>query len=204
MNAEIVIGLAVMGVGAAMVAFLRTPAELRFKLPEQAQVAGAEYAEQYSFKERAQFILIALALNGALFLLWKFWALPLWTDFANMAPCYELWGVGGIAVLFYSLFVGLPLLLALAAAVFISRRGVKILRDGQVPYRGGKMFRPTRIKRARIAVLTGWAHVLAPMPLVALAVWGAPHAEALSSGFTGQNFDYTQCPAGRKATAENP
>src|SRR5690606_7497778 len=74
MNAEIIIGLALMGVGAAVVAFLRTPAELRYKQPEPMKEAGAEYAEQYSRTERVRFILIGLALNGSLFLLWKFWA----------------------------------------------------------------------------------------------------------------------------------
>ncbi|MEB3733122.1 hypothetical protein ULF88_00980 [Halopseudomonas pachastrellae] len=123
MNAEIIIGLALMGVGAAVVAFLRTPAELRYKQPEPMKEAGAEYAEQYSRTERVRFILIGLALNGSLFLLWKFWALPRWADFANMSPCYELWGISGVTILFHALFVGIPLLSALAVTVLISRRG---------------------------------------------------------------------------------
>lgn len=195
MNAEIIIGLALMGVGAAVVAFLRTPAELRYKQPEPMKEAGAEYAEQYSRTERVRFILIGLALNGSLFLLWKYWALPRWADFANMSPCYEFWGISGVTILFHALFVGIPLLSALAVAVLISRRGLKILRDVQVPYQGEKVFRLTRIKRGRIALLAGWGHVLAPLPFVAIAVWGAPQADALRSGFTGKNFDYSQCGA---------
>ena len=68
MNAEIIIGLALMGVGAAVVAFLRTPAELRYKQPEPMKEAGAEYAEQYSRTERVRFILIGLALNESAYM----------------------------------------------------------------------------------------------------------------------------------------
>src|SRR5690606_7497780 len=75
--------------------------------------------------------------------------LPRWADFANMSPCYELWGISGVTILFHALFVGIPLLSALAVAVLISRRGLKILRDVQVPYQGEKVFRLTRIKRGR-------------------------------------------------------
>jgi hypothetical protein len=195
MNAEIIIGLALMGIGAAVVAFLRTPAEFRYKQQEPTKEAGAEYAEQYSRTERVRFILIGLAINGSLYLGWKFWALPRWADFAKMSPCYEFWGINGVTILFYALFVGIPLLSALGVAFLISRRGLKILHDGRLPYRGEKVFRLTRIKRGRTALLAGWLHVLSPLPLVAVAVWGAHQAEALSSGITGKNFDYSQCGA---------
>lgn len=203
MSAAIIIGLAAIGIGAAVAAFLRTPTELRFKLPGPRRAAGVEYAEQYTFKERVRLMLMALIFGSPLALLWHFWAKPRWMAFAESSPCYEFWGISGVTVFFYVLYVGLPLLLALLVAIFISRRGAKILRDGQVPYRNEKTLHLTRIRRGRSAVFVGWGHLLAPLLWVALAVWAEQHAEALSSGFTGEGFDYSQCPAGAGATIES-
>ena|SRR5690606_27608346 len=139
-----------------------------------------EYAELYSFKERLRLVLIGVALASVVMLWWSLWALPRWEVFVEQAPCTELWGMSGVAVVYYSLFVGMPLLFALVAAILLGRRGYRILRDRQVPYRGEKVFHPTRIRRGRRAVLMGWAHLLAPALLVALAIWGAPKAQALA------------------------
>src|SRR5690554_533570 len=139
-----------------------------------------EYAELYSFKERLRLVLIGVAVAGVVMLFWSLWALPRWEAFVEQAPCIELWGLSGVAIVFYTWFVGMPLLFALVAAVVLWRRGYRILRDRQVPYRGEKMFRPTRIRRGRRAVLVGWGHLLTPALLVALALWGAPKAQALA------------------------
>src|SRR5690554_1558512 len=139
-----------------------------------------EYAELYSFRERLRLVLMGVALAGVVMLWWSQWALPRWEAFVEQAPCTELWGLSGVAVVYYSLFVGMPLLFALVAAILLGRRGYRILRDRQVPYRGEKVFRPTRIRRGRRAVLIGWAHLLAPALFVALAIWGAPKAQALA------------------------
>ncbi len=152
-----------------------------------------EYAEVYSFKARLRFVLIGVTVGGAFLLLWNQWALPRWREFAEQSPCVEVWGLSGTAVLFYTLFVGFPLLFALATAVFATRRGLKILRDKQVPYQREKVFRPTRIRRGRTAVLIGWAHVLSPILFIALALWGAPKADALIEQSQTKPIDHAWC-----------
>lgn len=193
MGAEIIIGLAVLGVGAAIAAFIRTPPELRLRLPQPVRVAGVEYAEQYSFRERVRLVAVGLAIAAPVVLGWQFWARPKWIELVEHLPCHDLWGVSGVTLFWYMLYVGLPLLIALLAALFMGLRGVRILQDGQAPYRGEKTLQLSRIRRGRIAALVGWAHVLAPLPMVAVAVWGAPHAQIWSSSFSAENFDYSEC-----------
>lgn len=142
-----------------------------------------DYAELYTRAERVRFVGIGLAVHAVLFVLWTSWGLPWWEAFAERAPCVEFAGIDGVTLLFHALFVGLPLLMTLAFMLLISRRGLRILRDQQVPYRGEKVFRPTRIRRGRIARLIGWAHVLSPLPFVIFTAWGASQAATLSTGF---------------------
>ena len=70
---------------------------------------------------------------------------------------------------------------AVVVGLTMSRRGYKILRDGQMPAVGEKVFRPTRIKRGASARLAGYAYLLAFTPFVVLALWGHGQAAALSS-----------------------
>jgi len=152
-----------------------------------------EFAEQYTLKERVRFVLLWLTLGGAFVLGWKGWLLPRWAEFARTSQCYEFNGVSGIAVVFYTTFVGLPLFLALCMAILSSRRGLKILRDRQAPYKGEKVFRPTKIKRGRAAVVIGWQLVLAPLMFVAIAIWGEFQAGDLVRRIDPGKVDRSQC-----------
>lgn len=145
-----------------------------------------EYAEVYSFKERLRLVLIGVAVAGVLMLVFDQWGLPRMEAFVAQAPCTQVWGISGVALVFYGWFVGAPLLFALVAAAFLWRRGFRILRDRQVPYRGEKMFRQTRIRRGRWALLIGWLHLLAPALFVALAIWGGVQAKALVEGMDSE------------------
>jgi len=152
-----------------------------------------EFAEEYTFKERLRLVLIGLAVGGVLLFGWKGWVLPRWAEFAQTAHCYEFRGLSGTAVVFYTLFVGLPVFLALCAMLLFSRRGLKILRDRQFPYKGEKVFRPTKIKRGRAASIIGWQHILAPLVFVAIAIWGGFQARELVRNVDPSKFDRSQC-----------
>ncbi|HEU4653876.1 MAG TPA: hypothetical protein VFS47_07810, partial [Steroidobacteraceae bacterium] len=93
-----------------------------------------EFAEQYTKKERLRFVLVGLIVGSAFMLGWEAWVLPRWTEFVRTSPCHEFAGVSGVTLVFYSLFVGLPLSSALLVAAVTTRRGLKILRDRQDPY----------------------------------------------------------------------
>lgn len=141
--------------------------------------ATDDYAELCSLRERLRFVALGLIVFGAVYLLWQHWGLPRWEAFASNPQCYRLWGVEGVSLLFYGLFVGLPLSLALLGGLLSSRRGLRVLRDGQSPYRGEKVLRRTRIRRGNAARLIGWVQLLAPLGFVFIALWGAGAAHQL-------------------------
>lgn len=139
-----------------------------------------EFAEEYSFRERVRLCTVGLIVGGVLVLMWKLWLLPAFTAFAASAHCRSVLGIAGTTVLWYGLFVGFPLFLALIFACMEGRHGVKILNDGQSPPIGSKVLRPTRIKRGAAARRAGYLRLVAFTPFVVIAIWGFFQAESLS------------------------
>lgn len=139
-----------------------------------------EFAEQYSAAERIRFVAFG-AITGAV-LIWtgKFWLFPWLREFAASAQCRTVFGSNGATVLWYGVFVGLPFFVAIVVACTVSRRGFKILRDGQVPPLGEKVFRKIQVRRGGQAKLVGYLHAIAFVPLVAISLWGCVQAAALS------------------------
>jgi hypothetical protein len=139
-----------------------------------------EFAEEYNLRERVRLLVVGLAFACAFVLPWKLWLLPAYTSFVASADCLSVFGIAGSAVLWYGLFVGLPLIVALVVACMEGRYGLKILRDGQCPPVGVKVLRRTRIKRGAAARRAGYLNLFAFTPLLAIAVWGFFQAEWLS------------------------
>lgn len=140
-----------------------------------------DYAPEYTRAERLRAFLPLLALALAALALLHLWLLPAWRAFVEDAPCRTLWGVDGVTVVWHGAFVGLPLLAGLLTAAFFLPRGLRILRDGQLPPRGEKVFRRTPYVRGPRARVMGWMHALACLPFLGLALWGLPQARALSA-----------------------
>jgi len=139
-----------------------------------------EFAEEYTRAERLRFVVLGVAAGAALVLASRSWLLPWLSAFAASAPCRQLLGIGAVTWLWYGLFVGIPLFGAAVVAATMGRRGYKVLRDGQMPPVGEKVFLPTRIKRGTGAKIAGYARLFAFAPFVVLAIWGSAQAAALS------------------------
>jgi hypothetical protein len=139
-----------------------------------------EYAEEYSSRERVRLAAVGLVTGGVFVLLCELWLLPAFSAFAASAPCRSVFGIPATAILWYGLFVGLPLSLALVLACMEGRHGLKILRDGQSPPTGFKVLRRTRIKRGVAARRIGYLRLFAFAPFMAIATWGAFQARSLS------------------------
>jgi len=131
-----------------------------------------EFAEEHSAAARIRILLIGVVAGGALLLASEAWLLPWIRGFASVPPCAKVLGVDGLTFLWYGLFVGIPLIAAGLTAATLGLRGRRILRDGQVPPIGEKVFRTTRIRRGAAAVLAGRLHMAACMPFLVLAAWG--------------------------------
>lgn len=140
-----------------------------------------EFAAEYTPAQKIRLLVFYLFAGGATVLLSEGWLFPAISLFAASAHCREVFGFPGLTVLFYGLFVGIPLFFALVASLTISRRGYRILRDGQSPPIDEKVLRPTRIVRGSKAKLTGYFQLLSPLPLLAFAAWGLLQANQLSA-----------------------
>lgn len=148
-----------------------------------------EFAEEYTRAERLRKTLLILPAGVAVLLGAQFWFFPLVKAFAATAACREIAGVPGIALLFYGLFVGLPLLGALVLGLIFGVPGYKILRSGQFPAAGTKVFRPTRIRRGAGATLIGAAHLLLVLCALAIVAWGWFNAGVLVAGVQARPVD---------------
>lgn len=84
-------------------------------------------------------------------------------------------------MLWYGLFVGMPLSFAALAGGTLGYRGYKILLDSQIPPIHEKVFHPTRIVRGKKAKLFGYFHFLPFSLLLALSIWGIPQASSMLS-----------------------
>jgi len=139
-----------------------------------------EFAEEYSTNERIRIIGLGGVIGAVLIYLGDAWFFPWLTEFSASAACRTVFGVNGVLVLFYGLFVGLPLLVAIGIGISFGRRGIRILREGRVPPSGEKVFRPTRIARGAKAKTAGVMQLVAVIPPLALALWGFGQAENLA------------------------
>jgi hypothetical protein len=131
-----------------------------------------EFAEMLTMTERIRIIVFGILLGAAVVILAKGWLFPWLKGFATTAHCRTVWGVDGVSVLWYGLFVGLPLIVALLILAFVGWRGYKVLRDGQFPPLKEKVARPTRIRRGWVAKFIAYLHFGLCLPLFALSAWG--------------------------------
>lgn len=139
-----------------------------------------EFAEQYTKAEAIRIVVMG-TLAGALIIIFsKAWLFPWIREFAISAPCRKVWGIEGLTVLWYGVFVGLPLFNAILIMPTLGWLGYKILRDGQFPPANVKVFRPTKIRRGPKAKLIGYMHILVCLPLLALSIWGGFQAEKMT------------------------
>ena len=160
-----------------------------------------EFAVEYSLRERIWLVGCYLTVAGTFALLWKLWLLPALSSFVATAACRSVFGFPGTTALLYGSFVGLPLLAALLVASTLGFRGWRILRDGQSPAIGAKVFRSTRIKRGAAARRIGYLHLLAFTPLLVIAIWGTFTANSLSEKW---QVKHHVCAPDRQGTSSSP
>jgi len=149
---------------------------------------GAEFAEMYGKRERIRFVVAGVGVGVVLAAASKAWFFLWLREFSESAPCREVFGLNGALALYFGLFAGLPLLAALCIGLTLGRRGYRILKDGQVPPIGEKVFRPTRIERGAKAKLVGWIQLLCAAPALALAIWGLGQAANLTQAAQGKDM----------------
>lgn len=147
----------------------------------QPNPSSKQQAPLYSKQERIRLIARYLVLTLLGWALNHYWSSPNLSQFSDTAHCYDYLGINGIAWLMYGVFVGVPLLIFIIFAGFGWPSGLRILRDGQYPAKGKKVLRPTVITYGIKAKLMGWLLILAPVMVLAIAIWGATQTETMLS-----------------------
>lgn len=131
-----------------------------------------EFAPEYSKSEKIKRIAFALLLALFVMITHNQWVFPFIGWYADNAHCYSPLGYSGILVLWYFIFVGLPLLSAFIIGVFSLPLGVKSLIQQQFPPKGVKVYKPTVIIKGNKAKIKAIGNILAPLLFVVIALWG--------------------------------
>lgn len=143
-------------------------------------MAPVEYADTYGTAERLRRVAMGIVLGVLAVGVGRLWLFPSIAAFADVAPCRTVLGVNGANILWYGMFVGGPLCIALVIAVSYGRMGLRVLKEGRFPPARTRMFRPIRIVRGRAARCIGYLHLSACVPFLAISIWGAAQATTLS------------------------
>ena len=104
----------------------------------------SEYAPEYTRKERLRIVAVHSAWVIPFFLVIEYWFFPWLTDYSDRAHCYDYGSFTGSELLLYSVFVGLPAVTGLLVLAIEGKRSLQVLRIGQSPLPGEKVFRPTK------------------------------------------------------------
>ena len=139
-----------------------------------------QYAPERSSKEKLWFLLLGvLAILGAAW--FKQAVLTPWiSELASSPNQARFFGIPNAALLFRAVLVGFPLN-SLVFSLILVWRGVRILRSGQVPPPGERVFKRTAIRRGPWARFMGYAHFVPTILFLCLAAWGCWQAEHMVS-----------------------
>ncbi len=118
--------------------------------------------------------------------------LPFINWYADTVHCHNPFGYTGISVMWYSLFVGMPLFFAFLISVVTVPIGYKGLIHKQFPPKGMKVYKPTEITRGWKGYLKSIFHLLIPTFLILIAIWGYFQVNKMPHD-TAKGFDYRVC-----------
>lgn len=150
-----------------------------------------EFAEAFSKKEKIQRVILYTLFGGLVVITHLKWVFPYIGWYADTAYCHTPFGYSGIMVLWYALFVGIPLFCAFLTAISSVPIGIKGLRDKQFPPKGCKVYKPTKIVKGWHAKAKSLGFVFAPLLFVAVAIWGSFQVDTLPN--EPETFDYSVC-----------
>lgn len=187
----VIILFAIAGLGAAIFAFIKTPKSERYKMP--VKQTGIDYAPEYTTKERINIFLTVLAWGGPLVAALQFWFFPWLKQYSANAHCYQYGSFTGLHIIFYGLFIGLPLLMTCLLLILEGKRSINIIKLGQTPLPGEKVLAPTKYIYGTQAKLKAYLFFAIILFVMGLSVqgyfWAQPFITKISSA------DVSQCNA---------
>lgn len=163
----------------AIYAFLKTPPEQRFSKPIE-RVEGVEYAPLFSNSERLKLFAVHACWLVPSFLFLQFYFLPKFKEFTVNAECHKIASINGATFVFFGLFVGLPLMLAVSLFLLEGLRSIRAFKAAQYPPPNEKSFKLTPYKYGRAAKITAIIPFIFILFLASLCVWGGYQANNLT------------------------
>lgn len=166
----------------AIVAFLKTPKEQRYKiLATDENAENPEYAPQFSVQERMQLLFKTILLLVPIFIFGKFWFFSWLSEYSEKANCYYYGQITGAHLLIYGVFVGIPLGIAIILFIFEGIGAIRVLKVGQFPLPGQKVLRSTKYKYGVRAKARGLYILFCILMFVGLSIWGFVQAKKLTN-----------------------
>jgi hypothetical protein len=166
----------------AMFQFLKTSKDKRYIFfTEDKNASDPSYAPEYTKQERINLALKHGSWILPLFIIIQYYFFPWLKDYASHANCY-IYGNGhinGIHLLFYGLFIFMPLSFAVIVFITEGKRSIKVLKIGQNPLPGEKVFRPTKYKYGVTSKIKPLIVLVVIICFILTSVWG---------GFTAYNM----------------
>lgn len=138
-----------------------------------------EYAPQYTTRERLRRLAVCLPLGLGGYALCQWWLFPRLKTFAEHAQCVTVLGMPGSQALFYGIFVGMPLFLAVVMTAVFMPSAVGSIKTRRYPPPGEKVYRPTKIKTGRRAVAASLVPLAVALLFLCIAGWGYVQASQI-------------------------
>lgn len=132
----------------------------------------SKYAPEYTKKERLFLLAKHMAWAIPLVLLTQFYFFPWFENYAEQAHCYAYGDLTGVHLVFYFVFVALPIGSALVLLAIEGPRAIKVLRLGQNPLPHEKVLRKTKYTYGRRAKVKPIIFLLLIVFMLALGVQG--------------------------------
>ena len=178
---QLVIGaILVIALVVAIYQFIKTPAAERWSLKSPERKPEVEYAPMYSTRERVAIIVKMGLWLVPLYLVFQFCFLPYLKEYAANANCYHYGPVNGVHIVFFGIFVGLPLLLTTFLVVLEGANFMRAFKAGQFPAPGQKVLRLTPYQYGNAARLQVGLFFIIILFLLGLTIWGGFQAYQLT------------------------
>ena len=148
----------------------------------------SEYAPEYTKRERLAFAVKSLALAVPIFAFLKFSFFPWFEIYSKSAHCYDYEYFTGTHLVFYFIFVLIPIGSAMIIFAITGRRLIAVIRLGQYPLPGEKVFQPTKYKYGWMAKVQPFLALLILVFMVGLGIRGIFWANEVVDKVHDQNI----------------
>lgn len=98
----------------------------------------------YTTNERIKIVIKYILWIVPFILIMQYYFFPFFEDYSKNAHCKNYGSFTGLHVVFYGIFIGLPIVTAIIYFLILGRRSLKVIKLGQDPLPNEKVFYKTK------------------------------------------------------------